>query len=179
MRARRTAGWAWLTEGCCARQLSLAAEDKVWREFSSQQPAVHSLLGGALTVIDPALYTDTSAKVVNEWLGATLSSSFITYSPCLIFNFPYGFGLNAFGASIQPTGIFIVPIGFNGVPQGLNVAPTLIYVGPLGRNIQATGFNVVPALIAVAPVYEAQQVIGKNLSSRVLGTQVILPRERP
>ena len=115
-------------------------------------PASHTLLHGAVTVTDPALFVDASSKINNIISGATLSATFLSYAPCLILNQPYGFGVFPFGLNVQPTGIYIVPAGFNVQPQGFNVAPTLIYVGPVGRNIAPQGFNVAPALISVAPV---------------------------
>ena len=115
-------------------------------------PASHTLLHGAVTVTDPALFVDASSKINNIISGATLSATFLSYAPCLILNQPYGFGVFPFGLNVQPTAVYIVPAGFNVQPQGFNVAPTLIYVGPVGRNIAPQGFNVAPALISVAPV---------------------------
>ena len=76
-------------------------DDQDWR---SRHPASHKLLGGAVTVFDPALYEDTSTKISNSLNGAVLAPTFLRYSPCLILSQPYGFGMFPFGVSIQPTG---------------------------------------------------------------------------
>ena len=57
-----------------------------------------------MTVYDPALYEDTSAKVNLAVRGAVLAPTFFQYAPCLLFSQPYGFGMFPYGVSIQPTG---------------------------------------------------------------------------
>ena len=128
------------------------SDNDFFHGLTPSTPESHTLLHGAVTVTDPALFVDASSKVNNIVSGAILSATFLSYAPCLILNQPYGFGVFPFGLNVQPTAVYIVPAGFNVQPQGFNVAPTLIYVGPVGRNIAPQGFSVVPALISVAPV---------------------------
>lgn len=156
-----------------------AAAGKDFSNFHGLEPstpASHTLLHGAVTVTDPALFVDASSKINNIISGATLSATFLSYAPCLILNQPYGFGVFPFGLNVQPTAVYIVPAGFNVQPQGFNVAPTLIYVGPVGRNIAPQGFNVAPALISVAPVYDSVGTPGKDVSGDP-GITVTLPRD--
>ena len=67
-------------------------------------PASHKLLGGAVTVHDPALYVDSSAKINNALNGAVLSATFLQYAPCLLSTRPYALGVSPTGIDIQPTG---------------------------------------------------------------------------
>ncbi|KAK9839651.1 hypothetical protein WJX81_003451 [Elliptochloris bilobata] len=145
--------------------------------LQSSTPSSHSLLHGAVTVNDPALYVDSSSKIVTSISGATLAATFLSYAPCLILTQPYGFGVFPDGVNVQPTGVYIVPTGFNVQPQGFNVAPTLIYVGPVGKNIAPQGFNVAPALISVAPVYDSVGTPGKDVSGDPFIKTVTLPRD--
>ena len=73
-------------------------------DWKTAHPASHKLLGGAVTVYDPALYEDTSTKIYNSLRGAVLAPTFLQYAPCLLFSQPYGFGMFPYGVSIQPTG---------------------------------------------------------------------------
>jgi hypothetical protein len=144
---------------------------------AGQTSGAHRLLGGAITVNDPALYMDTSAKVVNNLVGVAISGAFIRYAPCLILSQPYGLAVFPYGVNVSPTAVFIVPNGINIMPQGVNIAPTLIYVGPLGRNIAHQGFNVAPALISISPVYNVDFHIGKDVSDPPRVKTVALPRD--
>ena len=137
----------------------------------------HGLLGGAITVNDPALYADNSAKIVNDLAGVSISGAFLKYEPCLIKSRPYGLGVFPYGANIRPTAIYITPSGFNVMPQGVNISPTLIYVGAVGRNITYHGFNVAPVLISVSPVYNSDFHTGRDLSGPPLIKRVTLPRD--
>ena len=84
--------------------------DEDWRK---RHPASHKLLGGAVTVYDPALYEDTSAKISNSLRGAVLAPTFFQYAPCLLFSQPYGFGMFPYGVSIQPTGACLTLVPFH------------------------------------------------------------------
>ena len=96
---------AQLADAAAGRDYTKTGVEQDWRKF---HPASHKLLDGAVTVYDPALYEDTSAKVNLAIRGAVLAPTFFQYAPCLLFSQPYGFGMFPYGISIQPTGARLV-----------------------------------------------------------------------
>ena len=99
-----------LADAAAGRDYTKTGVEQDWRKF---HPASHKLLDGAVTVYDPALYEDTSAKVNLAVRGAVLAPMFFQYAPCLLFSQPYGFGMFPYGISIQPTGARL-PLGRSG-----------------------------------------------------------------
>ncbi len=51
------------------------------------------LLDGLITITDPQLFSDRSAKIRNIALGAAVSATGINYSPCLVMSGPTGLSL--------------------------------------------------------------------------------------
>ena len=48
------------------------------------------LLDGLITITDPQLFSDGSAKIRNTAVGAALSATGLSYSPCMVVSAPAG-----------------------------------------------------------------------------------------
>ena len=139
-------------------------------------PNVHTYLDGALTVVDPALFYDASAKIISTLNGVVGSLSFINFSPCALVSAEAGIAAYALGAVIEPTVIYIAPEGLSLAAVGLSISPTGIAIGPSRTKTLAEGFAIAPTLISIAPVVDTDAQIGKDISG-VPGKIVQLPRK--
>lgn len=139
-------------------------------------PNVHTYLDGALTVVDPALFYDASAKIISTLNGVVGTLSFINFSPCALVSAEAGMAAYALGAVIEPTVIYIAPEGLSLAAVGLSISPTGIAVGPGRVKTLAEGFAIAPTLISIAPVVDTDAQIGKDISG-VPGKIVQLPRK--
>ena len=48
------------------------------------------LLDGLITITDPQLFSDGSAKIRNTAVGAAITATGLNYSPCLVVSAPAG-----------------------------------------------------------------------------------------
>ncbi|KAK9846347.1 hypothetical protein WJX81_001996 [Elliptochloris bilobata] len=83
--------------------------------------------------------------------GASLSSVFFNYAPCLISQDVVGAAATAVGINIVPEVINVAVRGAWAAPIGLNVNPAVILVNAEGAQYWSRGLNVQPTLIAIVP----------------------------
>ena len=55
--------------------------------------AATELFDGLITITDPQLFSDGSAKIRNTAVGAAVSATGLNYSPCLVVSGPAGLSL--------------------------------------------------------------------------------------
>lgn len=101
----------------------------------------------------PGFHADSgsSAFTPAQITGASLSSVFFNYAPCLISQDVVGAAATAVGVNIVPQIINIAVRGAQALPIGFNVNPAVILVNAQGAQAWPRGFNVQPTLIAIVP----------------------------
>ena len=95
-RVRGACGW--ICPGSDVYVLEVAAINAYFRADDLTQNSTSGatqLLDGLITITDPQLFSDGSAKIRNTAVGAAITATGLNYAPCMVVSAPAGIWLGA------------------------------------------------------------------------------------